>query len=69
MYMIDATLRLGVSHAPAILPDLLDFVARTEFAAENIKHARRRLGRCTERLRQQDDKAGAATRSARCAVG
>ncbi|WP_344946302.1 hypothetical protein [Actinomadura miaoliensis] len=33
---IDATLRLGVSHARALLPDLLDFVHRTGFPAEHV---------------------------------
>jgi threonine dehydrogenase-like Zn-dependent dehydrogenase len=36
MYATDATLRLGVSHARAILPSLLDFVHRTGFAAERV---------------------------------
>lgn len=36
MYVTDATLRLGISHARAILPELLEFVARTGFAAENV---------------------------------
>ena len=31
MYATDATLRVGVSHARAVLPDLLAFVARTRF--------------------------------------
>ena len=34
MYATDATLRIGVSHARAVLPDLLAFVERTGFAAE-----------------------------------
>ncbi|MFC4562266.1 alcohol dehydrogenase catalytic domain-containing protein [Nocardiopsis mangrovi] len=34
MYATDATLRLGVSHPRAVLPELLDFVARTGFPAE-----------------------------------
>jgi threonine dehydrogenase-like Zn-dependent dehydrogenase len=36
MYATDATLRLGVSHAQAILPELLDFVHRTGFPAERV---------------------------------
>jgi threonine dehydrogenase-like Zn-dependent dehydrogenase len=36
MYATDATLRVGVSHARAVLPDLLAFVARTGFAAERV---------------------------------
>ena len=36
MYATDATLRLGVSHARAVLPDLLAFVARTGYPAERV---------------------------------
>jgi threonine dehydrogenase-like Zn-dependent dehydrogenase len=36
MYATDATLRLGISHARAILPDLLAFIARTGFPAERV---------------------------------
>jgi alcohol dehydrogenase len=36
MYATDATLRLGVSHPRAVLPELLDFVERTGFAAERV---------------------------------
>jgi threonine dehydrogenase-like Zn-dependent dehydrogenase len=36
MYATDATLRVGVSHARAVLPDLLDFVAQTGFEAERV---------------------------------
>jgi threonine dehydrogenase-like Zn-dependent dehydrogenase len=36
MYTTDATLRLGVSHSRAILPDLLEFVQRTGFPAERV---------------------------------
>jgi threonine dehydrogenase-like Zn-dependent dehydrogenase len=36
MYATDATLRVGVSHARAVLPELLAFVARTGFAAERV---------------------------------
>jgi threonine dehydrogenase-like Zn-dependent dehydrogenase len=36
MYATDATLRLGVSHARAVLPDLLAFVDRTGFPAERV---------------------------------
>ena len=36
MYATDATLRLGVSHARAVLPELLAFVARTGFPAERV---------------------------------
>ncbi len=36
MYATDATLRLGVSHARAILPGLLDFLHRTGFPAERV---------------------------------
>jgi threonine dehydrogenase-like Zn-dependent dehydrogenase len=36
MYATDATLRLGVAHARAILPELLAFVERTGFAAEGV---------------------------------
>jgi threonine dehydrogenase-like Zn-dependent dehydrogenase len=36
MYATDGTLRIGVSHARAILPDLLAFVAGTGFPAECV---------------------------------
>jgi threonine dehydrogenase-like Zn-dependent dehydrogenase len=36
MYATDATLRIGVSHARAVLPDLLAFVERTGYAAEHV---------------------------------
>jgi threonine dehydrogenase-like Zn-dependent dehydrogenase len=36
MYATDATLRVGVSHARAVLPDLLAFVARTRYPAELV---------------------------------
>ena len=36
MYATDATLRIGVSHARATLPHLLDFIARTGFEAERV---------------------------------
>ncbi|GAA3243336.1 hypothetical protein GCM10020216_070570 [Nonomuraea helvata] len=36
MYATDATLRVGVSHARANLPALLDFVHRTGFPAERV---------------------------------
>ncbi|GAA1749780.1 alcohol dehydrogenase catalytic domain-containing protein [Streptomonospora arabica] len=36
MYATDAMLHLGVSHPRAVLPDLLDFVARTGFPAERV---------------------------------
>jgi threonine dehydrogenase-like Zn-dependent dehydrogenase len=36
MYANDSTLRLGVSHARALLPELLEFVARTGFPAERV---------------------------------
>ncbi|SEG99790.1 alcohol dehydrogenase [Nonomuraea solani] len=36
MYATDITLRLGVSHARATLPDLLGFVHRTGFPAERV---------------------------------
>jgi threonine dehydrogenase-like Zn-dependent dehydrogenase len=36
MYATDATLRLGVSHARAVLPDLLAFIERTGFEAERV---------------------------------
>jgi alcohol dehydrogenase len=36
MYATDATLRIGVSHARAVLPDLLAFVAQTGFEAERV---------------------------------
>ena len=36
MYATDATLRLGVSHARAVLPALLAFVERTGFPAEEV---------------------------------
>ncbi|MGP3921162.1 zinc-dependent alcohol dehydrogenase [Nonomuraea sp. 10N515B] len=36
MYATDITLRVGVSHARATLPDLLDFVHRTGFPAERV---------------------------------
>ena len=36
MYATDATLRVGVSHARAALPALLDFIHRTGFPAERV---------------------------------
>ncbi|MFI9457050.1 hypothetical protein [Amycolatopsis sp. NPDC052450] len=36
MYATDATLRLGVSHSHALLPDLLDLFHRTGFPAERV---------------------------------
>jgi threonine dehydrogenase-like Zn-dependent dehydrogenase len=36
MYANDATLRVGVSHARAVLPDLLAFIARSGFPAEQV---------------------------------
>jgi threonine dehydrogenase-like Zn-dependent dehydrogenase len=36
MYATDATLRVGVSHARAVLPDLLAFVASTRYPAEQV---------------------------------
>ena len=36
MYATDATLRLGVSSVRPVLPDLLDFVARSGFPAERV---------------------------------
>jgi alcohol dehydrogenase len=36
MYATDAMLRVGVSHARATLPELLDFVARSGFPAERV---------------------------------
>ncbi|MGW7484723.1 alcohol dehydrogenase catalytic domain-containing protein [Nonomuraea muscovyensis] len=36
MYATDATLRIGVSHARAALPALLDFLQRTAFPAERV---------------------------------
>lgn len=36
MYATDATLRLGVSHARAVLPDLLDFIASSGYPAERV---------------------------------
>jgi threonine dehydrogenase-like Zn-dependent dehydrogenase len=36
MYATDATLRVGVSHARAVLPDLLAFIERTGFPAERV---------------------------------
>jgi threonine dehydrogenase-like Zn-dependent dehydrogenase len=36
MYATDATLRVGVSHARGVLPELLDFVQRTAFPAERV---------------------------------
>jgi threonine dehydrogenase-like Zn-dependent dehydrogenase len=36
MYATDATLRIGVSHARAVLPDLLAFIERTGYAAERV---------------------------------
>ena len=34
LYATDATLRLGVSHARALIPDLLAFIAEAGFQAE-----------------------------------
>ena len=36
MYATDATLHIGVSHARAVLPELLAFVERTGFPAERV---------------------------------
>ena len=36
MYATDATLRLGVSHARAVLPELLAFIDRSRFPAERV---------------------------------
>jgi alcohol dehydrogenase len=36
MYATDATLRLGVSSVRPVLPELLDFVATTDFPAERV---------------------------------
>jgi alcohol dehydrogenase len=36
MYTTDATLHIGVSHARAVLPELLDFIGRTQFPAERV---------------------------------
>ena len=36
MYTTDATLHVGVSHARAVLPELLDFISRTQFPAERV---------------------------------
>lgn len=36
MYANDATLRIGVSHVRPLLPDLLDFVTRSGFPAEQV---------------------------------
>ena len=36
MYATSAPLQVGVSHARAVLPDLLEFVARTGFPAEDV---------------------------------
>jgi threonine dehydrogenase-like Zn-dependent dehydrogenase len=36
MYATSANLHVGVSHARAVLPELLDFVARTDFPAEDV---------------------------------
>jgi alcohol dehydrogenase len=36
MYATSATLHVGVSHVRPVLPDVLDFVARTGFAAEKV---------------------------------
>jgi threonine dehydrogenase-like Zn-dependent dehydrogenase len=36
MYATDATLRVGVSHARAVLPDLLAFVASSGYPAEQV---------------------------------
>jgi alcohol dehydrogenase len=36
MYANDMTLKVGVSHVRPVLPELLEFVARTEFAAERV---------------------------------
>jgi threonine dehydrogenase-like Zn-dependent dehydrogenase len=36
MYATDATLRVGVSHARAVIPELLAFIAETGFEAERV---------------------------------
>jgi threonine dehydrogenase-like Zn-dependent dehydrogenase len=36
MYANDATLKIAVTSVRAVLPDLLDFVARTDFPAELV---------------------------------
>jgi alcohol dehydrogenase len=36
MYTTDATLHVGISHARAALPELLEFISRTQFPAERV---------------------------------
>jgi alcohol dehydrogenase len=36
MYVNDATLKIGISHVRPVLPDLLDYVARSDFPAELV---------------------------------
>ena len=36
MYATSATLQVGVSHVRPVLPELLDFIARTGFEAERV---------------------------------
>jgi alcohol dehydrogenase len=36
LYLTDATLRLGVAHPSAVLPELLEFVRRSGFPAERV---------------------------------
>jgi threonine dehydrogenase-like Zn-dependent dehydrogenase len=36
MYTTDATLHIGVSHARTTLPELLEFISRTQFPAERV---------------------------------
>ena len=62
MYATDATLRLGVSHARAILPDLLSFIERSGFPAERVttttadwRDAPRAYGDRTTKLALQRD--------------
>jgi alcohol dehydrogenase len=36
MYATDGTLRIGVSHARAVMPEMLEFIATNDFAAESV---------------------------------
>ena len=76
MYATDATLRVGVSHARAVLPELLEFVRATSFPAERVTtvlagwdeapraYAERttKVVLARDRLANGGDRTGAATR-------
>ncbi|HEX5194830.1 MAG TPA: alcohol dehydrogenase catalytic domain-containing protein [Solirubrobacteraceae bacterium] len=54
MYATDGTLRIGVSHARAILPELLSFLSETRFRGRAGHHADRRVGGGADGVRGTD---------------